>query len=79
MAEAPHRLSIIGYWAGSDEPSAASRGWPDVHDLVGRWDPDDRAATIRHLRSGRTFRAFSGISTCRLLRGERERAEQRTS
>jgi len=66
MADSPHRLWIIGYWEGPDERADGSRGWPDPHDLVGSWDPDDRAATVRHLNSGREFRAFSGTSACRI-------------
>ena len=66
MDDLPHRLSIIGYWAAPGEPPDASRGWPDAQDLARRLDPDDRAATVRHLNSGQPFRAFSGTSTCRI-------------
>jgi len=66
MADAPHHLSIIGYWAERGAPPDRSRGWPDPHDLVGSWERDDRVATVRHLAAGKVFRSFAGRSTCRV-------------
>lgn len=66
MADAPHPLSIIGYWAEPQAPADQSCGWPDPRDLVGTWDPHDRRVTVEHLTGGRLFRVFGGRSSCRM-------------
>jgi len=66
MAETPHHVWIIGYWAEPQAPADQSCGWPDPCDLVGTWDPQDRRATVEHLTGGRIFRVFGGRSSCRI-------------
>ncbi len=55
-------LTLIGYWLGPYD-----LGWPDVRKLVDpQWDVSEREATIAHLRSGREFRYYLGLSFCRI-------------
>jgi len=55
------KLALIGYWLGPFSP-----GWPDVRKSVDPdWDDDERKAVIGHLRNGRLFRGFLGLSNCR--------------
>jgi hypothetical protein len=66
MADTPHHVSIIGYWSDPQAPADQACGWPDPRDLVGRWESRDRQAAVQHLVSGQRFRAFGGLSTCRM-------------
>jgi hypothetical protein len=55
------QLTLIGYWFGPLSPD-----WPDVRQSVDPdWDGDERRAAIEHLRHGRYFRSFLGLSHCR--------------
>src|SRR6266496_199877 len=66
-AENPiHRLSIIGYWSHPAEAPERSRGRPDPRDVMGEWNRDDRRHVLAHLRRGKVFRTFLGLSVCRI-------------
>jgi len=61
-----HRLSLIGYWSNPCGAAERSRGWPDPRELTGAWNTEDRRATLAHLRRGKVFRTFLGLSSCRI-------------
>lgn len=61
-----HCLSIIGYWTHPGEPPERSRGRPDPRDVVGEWTADERRDVLTHLRRGKVFRSFLGLSACRI-------------
>ena len=55
-------LRLIGYWAG---PGALN--WPDPKDFVDpTWDRLERETIADYLRCGFIYRAFGGLSICRL-------------
>ena len=64
LDNAIHRLSLIGYWSSPTELAEWSAGWPDPRDLTGAWNTDDRRAVLAHLRRGKVFRGFAGMSGC---------------
>ncbi len=64
--EVPYKLSIIGYWSDPEEPPEWSRGLPDPRDLRGEWDGAKRHKVLSHLRRGKVFRTFMGLSQCRI-------------
>lgn len=58
----PRRLTLIGYWRGSDPHDH----WPDPEDFVDPgWDVDERRIVTRYLQSGLIAKSFMGYSSCR--------------
>jgi hypothetical protein len=68
----PGKLTLIGYWLGPGELE-----WPDVRNSVDpSWDEEERQTVIAHLRKGTEFRAFLGISICRICTSPNGVSEQ---
>ena len=62
-----HVLSLIGYWEDEAALPDQRRGWPHPRDLVdSSLDDATCRAVVTHLRNGTAFRAFMGMSRCRL-------------
>jgi hypothetical protein len=61
-----HKLSIIGYWSDPNESVEWSVGFPDPQDLIWDWGLRERLCVLNHLRNGKVFRRFMGLSTCRI-------------
>ncbi len=69
-ATAPPRFEALGYWFNELAPNH----YPRPHALVGRWQPDRRAAVAAYLRSGTVFERYGGLSYCRFHCGVPNRA-----
>ncbi|HSS55856.1 MAG TPA: hypothetical protein VLK79_14505 [Gaiellales bacterium] len=56
------RLRVVGYWLPSADPVAV-----DVHEAIDpTWDETERALVVGYLIHAPAFRAFMGVSPCRL-------------
>lgn len=57
-------LQLIGYWRTDDD---ASSEYPHPSDWVDwGWDRDERSVVGGYLASGSLFRAYMGLSPCRI-------------